>query len=119
MRLIIFWYAAVMVVLADFLFETVVSPVFSSLFFWLRLIFASAALIGSFFVLADYHPKMRRENNNYQQVRSSLLAELKKRDAEIRRLRGEREMLLNTAIKQAAKTVEMRQLRITEKEKNR
>lgn len=106
MRLFIVWYCLVVVLLVSLLFELLFRPTFSLLFF-LRLFLACAALIGSFFVFGEYHQKNAARQHHYTKMRDGLLAELQKKSAEIKRLNEERQMFLNTAVKQAARTVEV------------
>ncbi len=108
MRLFIVWYCLVVVLLVSLLFELLFRPVFSWLFF-LRLFIICAVLIGSFFVFGEYQRKYAASKHQYGKMRDGLLAELQKKNAEIKRLNEERQMFLNTAVKQAAKTVEVSQ----------
>lgn len=106
MRLFFVWYCLVVVLLVSLLFELLFRPVFSLLFF-LRLFLVCAALIGSSFVFGEYQRKHATHKHHYSKMRDGLLAELQKKNAEIKRLNEERQMFLNTAVKQAAKTLEV------------
>lgn len=109
MRLFFVWYCLVVVLLVSLLFELLFRPIFSWLFF-LRLFLVCAALIGSFFVFGEHQKKHATNKHQYERMRGGLLAELQKKNVEINRLKEERQMFLNTAVKQAARTVEVSQL---------
>ncbi|MDO8642555.1 MAG: hypothetical protein Q7R76_03120 [Candidatus Woesearchaeota archaeon] len=105
MRLFFVWYSLVVVLLVSFLFEVLIHPTFSLLFF-VRLFLVVAALIGSFFVVGAQQKKHTAHQTDYGRMKNGLLAELQKKNAEIKRLKDERQIFLNAAVKQATKTVE-------------
>lgn len=112
------WYLLVVILLVALLFELLSRPLFLSPFFWLRLFLVLAALIGSFFVFGEHQKKQNSHKTEYGRLRNGLLAELRKKNVEIQRLKDERQIFLNTAVKQAARTVEVSQSLHSEKKEN-
>lgn len=101
------WYCLVVVLLVALLFELLYPPLFLSPFFWFRLFLVVVALIGSFFVFGEHQKKQNRHQTEYERLRNGLLAELQKKNVEIKRLKDERQIFLNTAVKQATRTMEV------------
>ena len=102
------WYLLVVVLLVSLLFELLFRPVFSLLFF-ARLFLVVAALLGSFFVFGEHGRKQSAHHSDFERLRRGLLGEIKKQGIEIKRLKDERQIFLNTSVKQATRTVEVSQ----------
>jgi len=103
LKLIRLWYGIIIIILVALLYEHTVKFDFSSIMFWLRLIFLMIALLLTFYVVRDIF----RPEKAAKRVEKILGKELRRKSGEINKLKKEKDMFARSAIKQAEKNVGM------------
>ncbi|MFC1731872.1 hypothetical protein ACFL6I_16255 [candidate division KSB1 bacterium] len=104
-KLIRIWYGVIILILVALLYEHTVRFDFSSILFWLRLMFLLVALFLTFYVVTD----ILRPEKAARRVEKVLGKEIRRKSGEIKQLKKEKDMFARSAMKQAARNIELKQ----------
>lgn len=103
-KLIGLWYSIIVIILIALLYEHTVKFDFSSIVFWLRLVFLVVALLLTFYVVSD----IMKPKKAAKRVEKILGKEIRRKSGEIKKLKKEKDMFAKSAFKEAEKNIEMR-----------
>jgi hypothetical protein len=107
MKVFVSWYVLFLLIVVSMITELLLNQRFLSFMFWFRLILSLTALIASFFILARFHALHNKQVSKVQKVQHTLHEELKRKDMQIKKLKEERQIFLDTAVKQASRAVDL------------